>query len=111
MLTLVVTPTFLPERLACSATLVRVSLSVFTPMAPLYVFEPVAKAVPPAAESVMELEAEKVVAMPATGKEAKVRGWVPMRPSFSPKYISVVFTWFNPMPSPMKKNTYLARWA
>ncbi|MPN45470.1 hypothetical protein SDC9_193037 [bioreactor metagenome] len=67
MLTVVATPTRLPERLARSATVTSCFLSLSSPMAPLYVFTPVDNAVPAAEESVTELVPEKVVATPATG--------------------------------------------
>lgn len=58
-----------------------VMLSGNTPMALLYVLRPVAKAVPPAAESVMPWLSLWVLTSATLGKLGKVRGLMPRRPS------------------------------
>ena len=102
MLTDVAIPTFLPFFLAFAAIDSIIFLFLSTPIAPLYVLIPVAKAVPPVDESVTEFVAENEVAYPAIGNEANVNGDIPICFSFSAKYISVTFIGFNPIPSPMK---------
>ena len=103
MVTLVVMPTAAPASRAQSAMLLTLSLmSAFMPSAPLWVLLPVARAVPPAAESVMPLLALCVFTSAKYGNEGKQRGSMPILPSMAAWYVSAAFTWFTPMPSPIK---------
>ena len=61
--------------------LMRVVKSDLMPNAPFFVLFPVARAVPPAAESVTPFVPEYVVTSPTYGNCAKQSGDVPIRPS------------------------------
>ena len=100
---LLATPTLMPASLAQTAIEVTgVFISGAMPIAPLFVFTPVARAVPEAAESVTPLLVENVDDMPTTGNRDMEHGTRPMRPSSSARYISVASTVLTPVPSVMK---------
>ena len=96
-------PTLRPDFLNCFA--IDSLFFEFKPNVPLVVFSPVAKAVPAAAESVIRFDAENVVTTDCTGKERNVIFFRRLSGIFS-LYCRAASTWFNPMPSPIKKKIY-----
>ena len=76
-----VIPTLNPFSDAAVATLFNMVVeSEAIESIPLFVFSPVARAVPPAAESVMRLDAEKDDAKPIEGNAEKLIGDEPHEP-------------------------------
>ena len=79
---------------------VTATVSAFIPSILLRVLEPVASAVPAAAESVTSEEAEWVRIADATGNDSIVRE--AESPRTRVLYRSALTTWWNPIPSPIK---------
>ena len=101
--TLVAMPTLMPAAFAHVAMEeTGVCKSGSMPMAPFFVFLPVARAVPEAAESVTPLSAENVDAMLCTGNRLMQSFSRPIVPFFSALNISVPSIVFTPVPSVIK---------
>ena len=100
------TPTLIPLSRAASAMVGSfVPPDGSIPSTPFFVLNPVASAVPAAAESVTEPPCERVDIRPRTPSSVMARGPLPAASLYSP----AASTCASPIPSPMKRKTYLAR--
>ena len=102
----VTTPTFIPRSRATSATVGSFFIPEGSmPRTPLFVLNPVASAVPAAAESVTAAFADRVEIFPRTASPRSASRSFPA----ATLYNSAASTCASPIPSPMKRKTYFAR--